>query len=548
MLKILAEMIVYTPQNELDLATFEELFKSVLKRNNRWVKLADALPWDELAEIYMQNLCPDNGRPTIDVRLAIGALIIKHKLGLSDREVVATIEENVYIQYFVGYESFDPDTPFDPSLFVEMRKRLGAAGFDQMSKQIMKRVRGGPKAKSSDSADASQDEDESKPEPPDLEASSGSESAPELDSGKDPPNEGYLKLDATVADQMIVYPTDLGLLARSRRESERLIDLLYFQTDLPVKPRTYRRVARKAYLSVAKKRKKNKSLIRRAIGQQLRYLRRNLSTIDRLLDLVSSAPAYWTFRDYKIYWVIQHIYRQQQYMYANRVHSCEDRIVNIYQPYVRPIVRGKDKNKVEFGAKLGVSEFNGFSRIDRLSWDAYNESGDLIAQVEAYRELHGYYPKVALIDQIYLTRANRQYLKQKGIGHTGPQLGRPKAETDYQRRRRRKERSMRNHIEGKFGQGKNAYGLRQIRARRKDTSEAWLGGIFLALNITRLMKVLNILVILLIYLADVLFSLLGAGPRPRFGGHWARSKPSNNNYWNYISFGSSVQRKLFALN
>ena len=87
----------------------------LLNRNNRWVKLADALPWDELSEIYMESLCADNGRPTIDVRLAIGALIIKHKLKLSDREVVDTIRENVYIQYFVGYTRLIPMFPLIPA-------------------------------------------------------------------------------------------------------------------------------------------------------------------------------------------------------------------------------------------------------------------------------------------------------------------------------------------------------------------------------------------------------------------------------------------------
>lgn len=540
-------MIRYTAQNQLDLATFEELFNSVLDRNNRWVKLADRLPWDELAEIYMQSLCVDNGRPTIDVRLAVGALIIKHKLKLSDREVVATIRENVYIQYFVGYQGFDPDVPFDPSLFVQMRKRLGLEGFDQMSRRIIKLTQGKHKAKRSDSSTSENSRDESNSEPPDLGASSSSDSTSDQDQRKDNPNKGYLKLDATVADQMIVHPTDLGLLARSRRESERLIDLLYFQTDLTIKPRTYRRVAHKDYLRVAKKRNKSKRLIRTAIGKQLRYLRRNLSTIERLLDLLGSAPAYWAFRDYKIYWVIQHIYRQQHYMYTNRVNRCDDRIVNIYQPYVRPIVRGKDKHKVEFGAKLGVSEFNGFSCIDRLSWNAYNESGDLIPQVEAYRELHGYYPKVVLIDQIYLTRANRHWLKQKSIRHCGLPLGRPKVETDYQRRRRRKERGMRNHVEGKFGQGKNAYGLNQIRARRNDTSEAWLGAIFLALNITRLMKLLNILIILISCLADILVCLPEFAPWPAFTGYLTRCKRAIYNYWNYIRFAPSAQHNVFAI-
>ena len=43
----------------------------------------------------------------------------------------------------------------------------------------------------------------------------------------------------------------------------------------------------------------------------------------------------------------------------------------------------------------------------------------------------------------------------------------------------------RNHIEGKSGQAKNSYGLTDIRARRKDTSEAWLGAIWMAMNIKR---------------------------------------------------------------
>lgn len=297
---------------------------------------------------------------------------------------------------------------------------------------------------------------------------------------------------------------------------------------------------------MAKKRKKAKKVIRKAIGQQLRYLRRNLATIDRLLDMIGHPPADWIFRDYRIYWVIQHIYDQQLHMYTNRVHSHPDRIVNIYQPYVRPILRGKTGRQVEFGAKLGVSEFNGFSRIDHLSWDAYNESGDLQAQVEAYRRLHGYYPKVVLVDQIYLTRANRAYLKEKGIRHTGPALGRPKFETAYERRRRKKERGMRNHVEGKFGQGKNAYGLRQNRARRKDTSEAWLGGIFLALNITTLMKIINILFIIGLCLADLFYSWFITYCKPRLGGLSEYLRPSTNSYSNYIATGISSSGKLLA--
>ncbi|MEZ4991597.1 MAG: transposase [Saprospiraceae bacterium] len=158
-----------------------------MDRNNRWIKLADALPWDEMAGIYRQSLSADNGRPTIDVRLAVGALIIKHKLGLSDREVVSTIRENVYIQYFVGYRSFDPDVPFDPSLFVAMRKRMGAKRFDEMNKQIIRLTKGREKRIKKDSS--GEDEDQTEPEsgPADQSASLDQEPVADPHPSKDYP-------------------------------------------------------------------------------------------------------------------------------------------------------------------------------------------------------------------------------------------------------------------------------------------------------------------------------------------------------------------------
>lgn len=94
-------------------------------------------------------------------------------------------------------------------------------------------------------------------------------------------------------------------------------------------------------------------------------------------------------------------------MYKDHTHSVEDRIVNIYQPHVRPIVRGKDRANVEFGAKLGVSIQDGYARINTLSREAYNESTDLKKQVEDYKRLNGYYPKVVITDKIYGDRKDR---------------------------------------------------------------------------------------------------------------------------------------------
>ena len=88
------------------------------------------MPWDALAEGYYQGLSTTQGRPSKDARLVIGAVIIKHKRCLSDEEAGAQIQENPYLQYFGGLAGYQMKAPFAPSLFVEIRKRMGQGVFE----------------------------------------------------------------------------------------------------------------------------------------------------------------------------------------------------------------------------------------------------------------------------------------------------------------------------------------------------------------------------------------------------------------------------------
>jgi len=133
-------MIRYNDPKQMTIEEFDWPFISDMDKNNRWVKLSETIPWDELAEGYNQNLNECRGRPGLDARLVIGAVIIKHKLCLSDRETVAQIQENPYLQYFVGLSGFQMKEPFAPSLFVEIRKRMGKAVFDVFQDAIIKAV------------------------------------------------------------------------------------------------------------------------------------------------------------------------------------------------------------------------------------------------------------------------------------------------------------------------------------------------------------------------------------------------------------------------
>jgi len=310
-------------------------------------------------------------------------------------------------------------------------------------------------------------------------------------------HQGKLIIDATVAPQAIRYPTDISLLNEARENSEAVIDALYLKSGLKTKPRTYRKKARQAYLAIAKQKRPSAKKRRSGIKQQLQYLRRNLKHIKALLAHFPQGQALpLSKRLLYRYWVIQHVYEQQNAMYQNKTQRCDDRIVSISQPYVRPILRGKQSKPVEFGAKLSVSlNEDGIACVDRLCWDAYHEGQDLKIQVEAYRKRRGFYPEVVIADPAYGSRENRQYLKSKGIRYAGKALGRPKKATAENKQELKQEKAQRRAdylqripIEGKFGQGKNGYRLNYIRAKRADTSVAWINSIFLVMNLLVLLR------------------------------------------------------------
>ena len=157
--------------------------------------------------------------------------------------------------------------------------------------------------------------------------------------------------------------------------------------------------------------------------------------------------------------------------------------MSISQPHVRPIVRGKARNDVEFGAKITISVVNGFVSIERLSWEPYNESTDLQKQIERYRDDYGYYPESVHADAIYRSRENRAYCKERNIRLSGKPLGRPSKNTKEQKKQFRKDELLRIPVEGRIGNGKRKYGWDCIMSKRKDTSETCIGLVALVLNI-----------------------------------------------------------------
>jgi hypothetical protein len=478
-------------QYRLDL--FPTTLEKSLDPSNRWYKLAGAIPWEEIERVY--NKCLRNkhrGGGNKPVRMIVGALIIKHKMNLSDEETVQIIPENSYMQYFVGIEEFTSKPIFDSSLFVYIRKRLDLETFNDLTLAVMEEEKRREEEAGKKRVEGNRGrEDGVRGNHPanNTEKEDGKEDDSFMDEdGKY--HSGCLKVDATCCDVEVKYPTDLDVLNDAREVSEHLIDKLCKLSASP-KPRTCRKQARREFLRVIKKKRKPKTLIRKGIRQQPGYPGRNIQSVAGMVSGSSTSILNGLNRTGR-QWIgtIIKVYHQQKGMYDTKTHQCGERIISVFQPHVRPIVRGKSKSKVEFGAKIGVAVANGYTFIDHFSRDAYNESVDLKTHVEAYIVRFGHLPATCYADKIYMNRENRAYLKGLHVRAAGKPLGRPGKEmqTEEYKLQSAKDMGKRNESESTFGTGKRVYNANDVRAKLPDTADAWTAACFLAKNVMKFLK------------------------------------------------------------
>ena len=449
-------------------------FGGHLNEDNRWVKLRSMIDWKMIDEEYSGNFKnKDNGNEAYPADVAFGSLYIQRSLGFTDRELVEQLAENPYMQYFIGYKEYRNERPFDPSLLVTFRKRLPEETMCRIIEKMFIKADDDKKDKGGHSGGGS------------------SETAGSQKPAK-PKNSGTLIIDATCAPADIAYPTDLELCDRARRWTEIILDhywsLFGPLSDPKAKPRTYREVARRRFLKLNKRRRKSAKKIRKELRYQLSCINRNLGYIEAYVLAYGLNDLHKIERERLL--TIYTFHEQQKEMLDNKTHSVEDRIVSLSQPWIRPIVRGKTKAPTEFGAKISISVVNGYTFIDRLSFDAYNEgeAAEFERVVEEYRRRFGQYPERILADKIYRSRKNRAFCKEHGIRISGPRLGRPGKDQPADVRQELQEIGERNEVEGRFGNGKRKLGLSLIMAKLKETAGSMIAMDIFILNMERLFR------------------------------------------------------------
>lgn len=443
-------------EQQMTLEDFTLPFGGKLCADNRWMKQAALMPWDLVEDIYarrFKNERPD-GRPALSARIAFGALHIQTSECFTDEKTVENIGENPYLQYFLGLHEFQTEPLFDPSMMTYFRKRFTAEDIAAINEELYRRTY------------------PPKDEPP-----------------HDGENSGTLVLDATVAPADVRYPTDLSLLNECRENVEKLIDGVWEQTRKNGHKTSYsRKKACKHYLKVAKQRKAKRKVVRQALAEQLDYVERGVSDLDGLLKALPKDAL--TERQKARLDVIRNVMSQQRRHLESPKESIPDRVVNLRQSHVRPIVRGKAGHPVEFGQKLAFSVVNGFTFIDEQSFNNFNEGITLIESAKKYRARFGVWPEAILADTIYRNRDNRRFCKEHGIRLSGPRLGRPKAdEQEADQEQAYRDSCDRNIVESRNGIAKRRYGLDRILAYLSCTAMTEAALVVLAMNAAHCLRV-----------------------------------------------------------
>lgn len=391
------------------------------------------VPWDELAGHIPAPPSSVSGlgrKPWVGVRGGIALQILKHCFQTSDAKLMDRFNTDWAIQLFCGIQLRPGQKIKDRDLPSDWRVYLGQyMDINKMQKSLAKHWK--PHMQQTQTAGT----------------------------------------DATCYESYIEHPTDIKLIWKGCAELYGHIQWMRKKKKLRASRVNYSGM-KKAFTNYQKTKKKTHKAEKKLRRKLLKFLARLIEQFDGLKNKYGFG---FSRRKQRRIATVMSLYKQQHDKAYGIIEKIENRIVHIAKEYIRPIVRGKEVKKVEFGAKVNKLQVDGISFIEHLSYDAFNEGIRLQSTVRLHHEYFGKCGQVSA-DKIYATNANRKYCRQKGIVTNFQPKGRQKEEHKEQaalmKRLLDKERGTR--LEGSFGNEKNHYLLEKVNARTKNTETVWI--------------------------------------------------------------------------
>ena len=406
---------------------YDELFEAFLQ--TRLGALYRSIPWD--AMIKELKICEyqKGPRSIFSPRGKVALMFLKHYAGCSDSKLIEHLNGNIHYQIFCDV-IIPPSAPITNFKIVsEIRCEIA----NQLNIEKLQSIL----------------------------ANYWKPYMSNLDS---------MVCDATCYESAIRYPTDIKLLWESVEWNYRMLCIICKKLGIR-KPRTKYLKWAKRYTNYSKSKRpsrKEKIALRRALLKLLAKINNELEEIEAPLKSTFTEK-YWQRRQSS-----KTVLSQQWKYFFDNVQP-KQRIVSIDKPYIRPIVRGKEIKKVEFGAKVHKIQVDGISFIEHLSFDAFNEGTRLNKSIWMTQKL--FKKKVRLVgaDRIYANNTNRRYVTKLDIKTDFKRKGKPSRHKDHFDQLAimiTKERATR--LEGSFGTDKEHFLLKRIQARKKETEILWI--------------------------------------------------------------------------
>lgn len=397
-------------------------------------QLYQAIPFQALATIFKPHLPkhPQGAKSRFTVEGALGLMFLKSYLGLSDKKLKDRLNCDWQLQLFCGvYIAFDK--PIRDNDIVGRWRRFFALHLDIEQ----------------------------------LQAVLISFWKPYMQ------HEHILMNDATVYESSIKYPTDVKLLWDCSEWLFTHIDLFCKQVGVK-RPRTKYKHQKSKQQNYMKQRRKTHKQERRRRRALLYWVKRGLDLLQELLNTTSTLHQHLPSDFYQRFRLIKTIYAQQEYHFYHPKASIANRVVSLHKPYIRPIVRGKENKRVEFGAKVHISQVDHLNFIEHISFSPFHEGRRMWRAIYKHEQNFGRCRQYEA-DQLYASNKNRKHCTRKNI-YTGfkrkGKAGKYEDQAVVLRKCLNVARASR--LEGSFGNEKNHYSLANIMASTPATEIAWI--------------------------------------------------------------------------
>ncbi len=397
-------------------------------------QIYSTIPFRELADYFRSDLkrCPQGVKAIFSIEGGLGLMFLKHLTGLSDKKLIQRLNTDWHLQVFCGLSPRINYKIKDMDIVGRWRRFFGhRMNLEELQRRL---------------------------------AVSWQEDLPHIQ---------FSMQDATVYESYIKFPTDVKLLWDCVEWVHEQIAHLCSRHHL-AKPRSKYKDQKIKYLSFCKKRRKSKKEERRRRRSLLHLLPKLLGQLQVILNRGGELIAGIKPGVFDRLKTIRTILQQQRYHYDQPDKSVPHRIVSLFKPYLRPIVRGKENKSVEFGAKVHQMQVGGCNFIEYLDFEAFHEGNRLKKGVWQHRQWFGPVRQIAA-DAIYATNRNRSWCREEQIATSFKPKGRQGLNEAQKKALRQTLSTIRaTRLEGSFGNEKNHYLLRKVRAGTKQTEIAWI--------------------------------------------------------------------------